>query len=77
MLYVITITLENICEGKEDTKLYQRFFKSIGSAKKQLSELRKKILDKGYNYAFSGKIIIVEMALFGIVTIMITLMKLQ
>ena len=55
MLYVITITLENICEGKEDTKLYQRFFKSIGSAKKQLSELRKKILDKCYNYAFSGK----------------------
>ena len=54
-LYVITITLENICDGKEDIKLYQRFFKSIGSAKKQLSELRKKILDKGYNYAFSGK----------------------
>ena len=55
MLYVITITIENIFEGKEDIKLYQRFFKSIGSAKKQLSELRYKILDKGYNYAFSGK----------------------
>lgn len=29
MLYVITITLENICEGKEDTKLYQRFLNQL------------------------------------------------
>lgn len=54
MLYVIDIVVEDMFDDEEE-KMYQRFFDNADCAKKYFEELKKKIIDKGYNYAFKGE----------------------